>query len=594
MVSLGDIGDGLPETENEVLTALITVKARIAALKLGTPLNDQAWQELRAVLEGTKAIIRPRQRKMPEHLDGRMVSKVAILSQLENEIANFDANQRRAAISIVNGPQRIRGLAGSGKTVVLAMKAAHIHLTNPEANILVTFHTKSLYDFMRRLITRFYRQFNDRDPDWNRVHVRHSWGGRSMEGVYSSACTQSGLTPLNLRDAGGRADPFEYVCDQLVRSGPVKQVYDYVLMDEAQDFPQAFYRLCFRLARGGQHDRNVIWAYDELQNIINVKVAAPAETFGTDDSGVALMDLERASKASQEGMSHDIVLYKCYRNPREILICAHALGFGIYSDTMVQTLENREHWEDLGYQVREGTFEVGTSVVILRPETNSPLAISRSQKPQELIQTFTAKDVVGEVEWITNQIVALIAEGLTPNDIMVICLDDRNARDYFSALSESLDASDIRVNNLLADPYSAPHFVVPEHVTLTTVYRAKGNEAAVVFTIGIDALFPNRKQQRARNKLFTAFTRAKAWLRVSGVGVGAGSFVKEIDHAIGAMPEMRFLQPDPDTILTLQRDLTDKASKLQRLQEEMDKTLSDLEMDEEEREAFLSTLREKI
>jgi len=582
-----------PELENESITALNQIPTRLAKGRMHEPLSMDAWHELRAILEGTKAIIRPKPRSIPASAKAKPDSKPVILAELENEIANFDANQRRAAISIVNGPQRIRGLAGSGKTVVLAMKAAHIHLNDPEAHVLFTFYTKSLYDFIRRLITRFYRQFNDRDPDWSKVHVRHGWGGRSMGGVYYDACINNGQPPLSLRTVAGRTNAFEYICEQLLATNQLKQAYDYVLIDEAQDFPTSFFRLCFAITRGGPVDRNVIWAYDELQNIINVKVATPTETFGKNDKGIALMDLERAAAKSQEGTSHDIVLYRSYRNPREILICAHALGFGIYSDTMVQTLENKEHWEDLGYQVEEGTFEVGSRITILRPEANSPLAISKRQTPQQLIQTYIADSIAEEIAWVVSSIVDLLKEGLDASDIMVICLDDRHARDYFKSMSEGLDTHNIRVNNLLADPYGEPKFYVQEHVTLTTVYRAKGNETAVVFAIGVDAIYPNRKQQQARNKLFTAFTRAKGWLRVSGIGTGADKFKQEIDKAIALMPRMQFVQPDPSQIMTLQRDLSDKESKLRRLQETIDRQFDELDIDPEEREAFLTSLSKK-
>ena len=170
-----------------------------------------------------------------------------------------------------------------------------------------------------------------------------------------------------------------------------------------------------------------------------------------------------------------------------------------------------------------------------------------------------ADSIATEVAWIVGSIRALFDEGLDASDIIwLVCLDDRNARDYFKAISEQLDVLDVRVNNLLADPYGEPKFHIPKHVTLTTVYRAKGNESAVVFAIGIDAVYPNRKQQQARNKLFTAFTRAKGWLRVSEIGGGATRFAGEIDKAIQSMPRMQFIQPDPSQIMTLQRDLSDK------------------------------------
>lgn len=577
--------------ESEVLVSLRPLEDKLSEARQSTLLQQDAWEELRSIIEGARGILRPRERDLSQSGDG---GKAALLRSLEAEVANFDANQRRAAIAIVDGPQRIRGLAGSGKTVVLAMKAAHIHLSDPTTDILFTFYTKSLYDFIRRLITRFYRQFNDRDPDWSKVHVLHGWGGKSVGGVYYNACLDAGVTPLTLREAAAKSiNAFDYACGELLRTRRVSQRYDYVLIDEAQDFPPAFFRLCFDLCRGGQYDRNIVWAYDELQNIINVKAITPAEAFGTDKRGAPLIDLDRTSNGAQPGFMHDIVLHKCYRNPREILVAAHALGFGIYSDTIVQMLENKEHWEDVGYVVEQGDCLPGQSTVINRPKENSPLAISDQQTPAEMIATFVAEDVNEEVSWVVQSIAALIEEGLRPDDIMVVALDDRNARPYFQWLSAGLAARRIQVNDVLSDPYGEPAFLIENQVTLTTVYRAKGNEAPVVFAIGMEALYPTRKFQRTRNKLFTAFTRAKGWLRMSGIGDGARFFVREIDVARENLPRLKFIYPDPERIVTLQRDLSDKAAKLARLQAQLDQQLEFLELDDEERQDFLASLINK-
>ncbi|WP_237574246.1 MULTISPECIES: hypothetical protein [Burkholderiaceae] len=54
-------------------------------------------------------------------------SRGAKLKKLEDSIATLDHRQNRAVIETVDGVQRIRGLAGSGKTIVLALKAAYLH-----------------------------------------------------------------------------------------------------------------------------------------------------------------------------------------------------------------------------------------------------------------------------------------------------------------------------------------------------------------------------------------------------------------------------------------------------------------------------------
>jgi superfamily I DNA and RNA helicase len=100
-------------------------------------------------------------------------SRGAILKKIEKEIANLDQWQNRGAIEYANGPQRIRGLAGSGKTVVLALKAAYLAARHPEWKIAVTFQSRSLYQQFRDLIRRFMFDQIEDEPDWENIQVLH-------------------------------------------------------------------------------------------------------------------------------------------------------------------------------------------------------------------------------------------------------------------------------------------------------------------------------------------------------------------------------------------------------------------------------------
>ena len=62
--------------------------------------------ETRSIIEGAKALNRPKPRDIPSD---RKAPKAHILAALEAEIANFDAEQRKAAITLLSGPERIRG-----------------------------------------------------------------------------------------------------------------------------------------------------------------------------------------------------------------------------------------------------------------------------------------------------------------------------------------------------------------------------------------------------------------------------------------------------------------------------------------------------
>jgi superfamily I DNA and RNA helicase len=256
-------------------------------------------------------------------------------------------------------------------------------------------------------------------------------------------------------------------------------------------------------------------------------------------------------------------------------------------------LEDRNHWEDVGYDVLRGTFREGDETVVERPAANSPLTVSREIPVNEMIKMYEATKLEDEVGWCVNEIQQALGDGLRPDDCVVITLDDRNARVYCKALAERLGEAGIRTNNLLADPFAPPSFMKRNFVTLTTVYRAKGNEAALVCVVGADAITPDLKRQVARNKLFTAFTRAKAWLRVSGISADVRPILQELEVAKAKLPRLEFVYPDTGKIPMLQRNLDDRASKLRKLSDEMDRQMGLWDMSDEERRAWLQALTRK-
>ncbi|HSN65110.1 MAG TPA: hypothetical protein VLS94_00635 [Fusibacter sp.] len=81
-----------------------------------------------AVIQSISTIRKGRKKREVQKVNSRGTK----LKQLEDSIANLDNLQHRAVIETVKGVQRIRGLAGSGKTIVLALKAAYLHSQHPE------------------------------------------------------------------------------------------------------------------------------------------------------------------------------------------------------------------------------------------------------------------------------------------------------------------------------------------------------------------------------------------------------------------------------------------------------------------------------
>lgn len=468
-------------------------------------------EQIVSSLEASAAIIKPKERILTEedvHL------KATVLKEIETKVARFDDEQRISALSLLAGPQRIRGLAGSGKTIILCLKAAYLHMMYPDAKILYTFYTKSLYDYIVQLITRFYMKLADGQlPDFNNVCVRHAWGGKQVPGVYYEACRINGITPLTYGDALGQGNPFAYICKKFITStkNNAKKTYDYVLIDEAQDFEAPFYQLCRSIVK----DDHLVWCYDEVQNIFDVLIQNSKETFANeyDNKGIDLTKIQ----SKHPEIRNDIVLHKSYRNIKKILMVAVALGFGIYNDKLVQSLENNNHWEDLGFKVVSGDCSKEEEVIIERAEGASPLLIDE-EKITDCILMNPAIDFKSELEWITNEIYNAICEDkLLPEDIAVICMDQKNAMVYVQELEKRLGEKGIGTYNVLDRNY-IKGFYRENKVTLSSVSKAKGNEAAMIFVCGCDAFEKKKNERKMRNMLFTAITRAKVWLRISGTG----------------------------------------------------------------------------
>lgn len=551
---------------------LNSLKDIFNSIKLENNLQLETFNEIRAIIEGSKALSTDLRNRNIEEKDTS--SKGYCLQKIETKIKNFDEEQNIAANIIVNGPQRIRGLAGSGKTIVLAKKVATIHLQNPSAKILFTFFTKSLYDISKKLITKFYRQNSDIDPNWDNIHIMHSWGGNFVPGVYSSQCKKYGLSP---KKYNGKKTTFGLACKELIEKVDIEAEYDYVVMDEAQDFDRYFYRLCYKLAKGGK----LVWGYDQCQNIMDTDIQDTKITFGKDSQGKFLVDFDESSTK----IENDIILHKCYRNPDKIIFLAFALGLGIYNDRIIQMLENNSHWEDLGFEVLEGRSNVGDKMQIKRPPQNSPLEIPNTEN---IINLKTFNEEHGfeeECKYVVERIKKDIDSKLCPEDIMVLSLDDKNSKAYLDTISASLLKNGIKCNNMLSkSDYSDIHFYVDNNVTLTTVYKAKGNEAASVYIVGIDGIFKEDKKDLIsnRNKIFTALTRTKYWLTITGIGQAADNFKKEYLKILSDYPYLNFTMPDKSTFKNMQRDLSNKNSKLNKVRQlVMDLGLSPEELKEQ-------------
>lgn len=542
---------GLEESEKsyDVVTNFKEMDAFLAEQEWKHP--DYYVHLLQAIQAITKIRTAPKRENVKKEN-----SRGAKLKKLEESIANLDHNQSAAVIETVDGPQRVRGLAGSGKTIVLALKVAYLHAKNPDWNIAVTFNTRALKRQFEELITRFTYEHKRDEPDWNKIKIIQAWGSPNSEGIYYNICKAHNNEYHDLNSAKHltySSDYFGAVCRRALREIDVfKPMYDVILIDEAQDFSKEFLLLCYEILK---EPKRLIFAYDELQSLNKNSMATPEEIFGKHPNGEPRVELRNEKDKPKQ----DIILDVCYRNSRPILATAHALGFGIhYEKGIVQMFGNETLWKDVGYDVLEGALREGNEVKLGRNAKSSPAFLESHSPIDDLIHFESFDSEEKQAEWIAKEIKKNIEEDeLRYQDIMVIHTDPFTTQDAVKSIRGNLYK--MGINSHVAGAANPDIFTETDSITFTGIYRAKGNEAGMIYLINGQNCYGGLELARKRNILFTGMTRSKAWVRVTGYGEDMEKLIEEYEEIKNNKFELEFTYPTEEErqkMTIINRDMT--------------------------------------
>jgi superfamily I DNA and RNA helicase len=542
----------------------------------GENLDDEQWKLLLAVISGTPVL-----RKPPRTLvstNGKM--RASVVAAYSEHLYELDLQQEHIGKEIPPGFQRIRGVAGSGKTILLCQKAAHIHLKHPDWDIALVFFSRTLYDTIVGLVDRWLRRFSNGEICYDReanqkLRVLHAWGAQEQPGFYGTICKAHGTRSKTAGDTRekqpnrGLADLCKRLCEEI----EIEPMFDAILIDEGQDLvseddlkyqdKQAIYWLAYQSLRpidSEQPDRRrLIWAYDEAQSLDTLKIPTTKELFGERLGGVLTQGTQYNG-----GIKKFEVMRHCYRTPGLILTAAHAIGMGLLrKDGMLTGITEKKEWEKIGYEVTKGKFISGQQVTLRRPPENSPNPVSELWgEPIIAFETYSSRqeEITALAQKIEHN---LYHDDLKPSrDILVIVL---------GSLSEAMELEDkvasclieqgidiyiptaLEVNELKPQwPNHDPdRFWMEGGVTVSRVPRAKGNEADMVYVVGVDNVARNESDVSLRNQLFVALTRARGWVSLSGVG--SYPMYEEMQRVIESGDTFTFTYKRP-----LKRDIGDR------------------------------------
>jgi len=497
-----------------------------------------------------------------------------------------DRKQERIGLHIPPGPQQIRGIAGSGKSTIMAKKAAVMHSQKPDWDIVLTFNTRSLYQTIRNSVGRFFTDLSNGEEVGETLRIWHAWGQAESNtepneqhlGLYREIALETGITPYRTLSSGEPS--LEEICEDLLEADKdIPAMFDAILIDEAQDFESNFYKMCYEALK---EPKRLIWAYDEAQSLDELSPPSPKKIFGDEYAERKGIDMRGSYEG---GITKSYLMKQSYRTPREVLVAGHALGMGLYRDEgIINTLTTKEDWQAIGYQNHENNdfSDTGSEIRLTRNRDLSPHPLQSHADPGELLNSTFCEDFETEIEAVAQAVIRDIKhEKLDPEQILVVCVGPFDASYNPSndvARNVRADRIEDRLNTLGKEQLerdestslahtpssgSRDEFWQEGKVTISGINRAKGNEAASVYIVGADQISKSNWQRvlieendlswrenyvQVRNEIFVGITRSEGWCHIFGVGDTDNQFLSEVakvqEVVSESEPELVFHAPE--------------------------------------------------
>ncbi len=392
-----------------------------------------------------------------------------LLDKVKKNIILFDGDQTRFIYQdFRNKTVSIQGLSGTGKTELLLHKLKELYISNDNSRIFFTCHNIALANTLRVRIPSFFNFMRvEKQIEWNsRLWVNRAWGSRSDKnsGLYSYICDFYDIPFLRYNPVTNYETIFKQALEFInqIDKSKFEFAFDYILIDERQDFPKVFFDLCEKIAK-----EKVYIAGDIFQDIYD--------------------------SADESVMSVDVILNRCYRTDPRTLMFAHAIGMGLFEKTKLNWFKD-SYWETIGYKMkRYEKREIHLSREPIRRFEDLNLENLQSMIIEKSTHVNNVIRIIGNIKKNNPSVKA--------DDIAIILLDDnKTIYNYIDTLSyKIIEKFQWNVNRA----YESKTQEV-DAVYITNPNNVKGLEFP--FVICITAAI--RNTYKYRNILYTMLTRS--------------------------------------------------------------------------------------
>lgn len=421
----------------------------------------------------------------------------------------LDIDQEKIARKIGTGHSTVRGVAGSGKSLVLCSKAVIIAQENPDWKVLITCYNVALASQLNYYINSFRKREevsleNIEIVNFHRLCYNLSRKhGVSLSKINKKAVLSSAsFVELSEEQQEAKLDEMEssLIGQDLQRIGQTTETdkYNAILVDESQDFHSSWLKGLTLLLDG--ETNFLLLTEDPNQKIY-------PRSFSYKDAGIQLVG----------GRKHHN-LRDCYRSTREIVVSASKLVM-------------KSNWDDFYKKFLEEEGSLETREDEIRQGTPPTLDIVKNYSD---ICHRIASDISDKLE-----------DGYKCSDFGIIYLlkttpkkenpqQDlyQNSINYVDELRAELSMREIPHFWMAESPETKRSYdQFNDQVTITTIFSAKGLEFEVAYLVGLE-LYPWQKRNKRENAsmLYVAMTRAKSELQMFSTQRTA--YVEEIKEAI--------------------------------------------------------------
>lgn len=453
-------------------------KDRIIDIKIVNPneefeFNNYVGDEINLVANGDKRLLKYIISLLTGSINelnaNSLIPATNLLDEIKQKITLFDADQTKFLYNNYNVKRFVSvfGLSGTGKTELLLHKLSEIYDSEEDSRIFFTCHNIALANELRGRIPEFFNKMKvTRQIEWDqKLWVSHAWGSRAKpnSGLYTYLCNRYNI-PFKKFCPGITYDTIFTEVLSFLNKIPKKEFkpcFDYMLIDESQDFPDVFFDVCKKITK-----TRIYTAGDVFQNIFYQNQSKPK--------------------------GFDISLNRCYRTDPRTLMYAHTLGLGLKERQRYNWFDKKE-WETFGYKPEYNKLH--NSVTLKR----EPITRFEGQEPEQSVQ-ISCGTTITNIQTILQNLRERFPN-IHPGDVAIIMIDDdKEIYGYMDKLAYMIQ-NNIGWNVLRG--HEEKHTDINK-LYLTNTNNVKGLEFP--FVICITAKIEN--EPHYRNKLYTMLTRS--------------------------------------------------------------------------------------